>query len=513
MTGARLINLAMGLIAIPVLIRYLGGTGFGAWAVLLALSAGFSLLEFGMPTAIVRFLAVPVRNEDWEEARSIFGSVWMILAVSFGLGFIATLWFAAPIASWLRLPDTAMFTARETIYVVFAAVGAKAFLQSGTYALYARRRFSAVSAVALLQPLCSNVAAVVTAWRFGRLDIAVIAYWSAQLGVLAITFFVCRHMCMPRIGRDTLSLRRLRELFVFGLASQMDTCAKFVNFQFDKFIIAGLVGLWTVTPYEIANRAVVALRSVPASGVETFLPTATILQANENDAWTWFVSSTRIAAYGVTAFMLAPLAVAPMFLYAWTGEMGYIGRWAFVALAIGAMASVLSFPAVTLMQAAGRPGIQGRVAAISILVNIPLSLVLVAKWGLIGAAIGTGIAMSFSAMHLLGAVHAYLNKPVGATIRLLAQFWPMLLVCLCWGALTYVLFSAWFVTLDPAVRFLRSTRVVPGFLAALVYAMCLISMLLVELRRGTFKIEERVFLARLIGFRWFAKPTANGRAG
>lgn len=513
MVGTRLVNMAVGLIAIPVLIRYLGGTGFAAWAVLLALAAGFSLLEFGMPTAIVRFASVPAQDGNWKEVRSIFGGAWAILAVSFGAGLMGTLWFAVPFSAWLRLPDMVFFTAAESICVVFAAAAIKAFLQSGTHALYAARRFSAASTVALLQPLCSNLAAMVAAWRFGRLDVVLVSYWSAQLGVLGVTLFLSRHMCVPRIGRDTLHFRKLRELCVYGLTSQLDNCAQFVNFQFDKFIVAGLVGLWAVAPYEVANRGVVALRSIPASGAETFLPTAMTRRASEDDAWDWYVSSTRIAAYGAGVFMLAPLAVAPMFLYAWTGEMGYVGRWAFVALTVGAMASILSYPAVTLAQAAGRPGFQARAAAIAIMVNVPLSLLLVTKWGLVGAAVGTGAAMSISAAQLLDAVHKYFGRPLKVTFLMLARFWPLLLVCACWGALTFLMFNIWFATLDPGIRYSRVTRAYPGLIAVGIYAMCLLSMFLVEWFRGAFTSEERAFLTRVIGFKWLAKLASGRKKG
>jgi O-antigen/teichoic acid export membrane protein len=500
MASSRVVSLFIGLLSIPVLIRYLGGEGFAAWAVLLALSAGFSLLELGMPTTMVRFLAVPARDGNWAESRALFGRMWVLLGVSFGAGLVATLLLAPSMASWLRLPGSTLLSALEMIHWVFAATALRAFLKTGTLSLYAARRFREVSLVALLQPLCANVAAMLAAWKYGRLDIALIAYWAAQLCVPGITFFLSRHMCAPRFTRDTLDARGLRELFVYGLASQMEGWAQFVNFQFDKFLIAGLVGLWGVAPYEVANRAVVALRSVPASGAETFLPTAMTHAANRDEAWRWYVSSTRIAAYGVCLFLLVPLVAAPMFLYAWTGQMGYVGRWAFVALAFGAMASVLAFPAATLMQAAGRPGVPGKASAYAILLNVPLSLIFVLKWGVTGAAIGTAVAMVVSASLLLHAAHRHFGRPLAATCRMLLEFWPLLLVCAGWGATTYFAYNAWFETLDPATRFSRATRVWPGIYSIAIYAACVVSLFMLQLYRGAFTTEERAFLARITRF-------------
>jgi O-antigen/teichoic acid export membrane protein len=497
MVGARLFNMALGLVTLPVLIRSLGGQGFAAWAILLALGAAFSLLELGMAPTVVRFLAVPLQEQNWQLGRLLIGRMWALLAVSFCVGAAVTVLGAGWLAEWVGLPASGRFTAQQAIYFVFAAVAARAFLQSGILTLFAQRRFKAVSVVALLQPVASNVAAMVAAWQSGRLDLTLVSYWSAQLVVMAATFLLTSARSAPRFGRDTLDRARLRELASYAFATQMDGWALFVNLQFDKFIIAGMVGLWAVAPYEVANRAVAALRSIPASGAETFLPTAMVERASAEQTWAWFLSTTRMTIYGVCIFMLAPLAVSPLFLYAWTGEMGYLGRWAFIALCAGAMAGVMALPAATLAQAEGRPGLLARAALFSVVVNVPLSLALITKWGLAGAAIGTAFAMIAGSIVLLLGVHRHFGRPLAPTIRLLAGFWAPLLVCACWAAATYFLFAAWFAGLEPAIRYSRLTRIYPGAIAVAVYGACVATMVLVEWRRHGLSLKERNFLAGL----------------
>jgi O-antigen/teichoic acid export membrane protein len=502
MVGGRLVNMVVGLLMIPVLILNLGGTGFAAWAILLALAAGFSLLEIGMGPTMVRFLALSTGSAGAVgDASRLFGRMWQLLAMTFGVGAVALVAAAQPLANWLGLPATPLFSAADAIGWVYAAVAARALLQSGTLCLFATHRFAAASAVSLLQPLCSNVAGMLAAWQTHRLDIALIAYWLVQLTVLGVTFYLNRRLCMPRFGAATSATPGLRELGYYGVTNQVEGWAQFINFQFDKFIVAGLLGLWAVAPYEVANRAVAALRSIPASSAETFLPMAVARHHDRAQAWQWYLTGTRIAIYGVCIFMLAPLAVAPVFLYAWAGDIGYVGRWAFVALCIGAMASVLALPAATMAQASGHPELQARAAAITILLNVPLSLSLVYRWGLVGASIGTAIAMLSGAALLVLAVHRHMARPVNATLRLLASFWPPLLVCAAWGVLTYSVFYDWFQGLEAATRFSRHMRMYPGLLAGVVYGLCLGTVLWVEVRRGAFTAPERAFVARLVPFK------------
>lgn len=65
---ARIANLMLGLAVIPVLIHYLGGDGFAAWALLLAIGAALALLELGMALTYVKEVAPLIQHEDWRQA-------------------------------------------------------------------------------------------------------------------------------------------------------------------------------------------------------------------------------------------------------------------------------------------------------------------------------------------------------------------------------------------------------------------------------------------------------------
>ena len=512
MVGARVASMLMGILTIPFLIHYLGSTGFAAWALLLALGTGFSLLDLGANNIIVRFLAEPAAAGRWPQVRIALGFVWIMLAVMYAAGLASILYISGPLSVWLQLPATALLSPREAVCAVFVAAALKAFLETGARTLYAARQFRAVALMALLQPLFSNLAAIITALVSNRLDLTLLAYWSVQLTILAILCLLFRRQCLPQFNVATFSFMQMREMAAYGLKSQLDQWAQFINFQFDKFIIAGWVGLWAVAPYEVANRSVLALRSIPASGLETTLPGAVLLHADRAVALRWYFASLRITLYAVCIFMLAPLAVAPVFLYAWTGELGYVGRWAFFALIAGAMAGVLTLPVAILAQASGRADLPARSAALSILLNLPVSLLLVLNWGLAGAAVGTGIALLLSALQLFRSVHAHFGWRVAATLQVVMRLWPPVVVCVCFGALTYWIFNEWFATVEASVRYARPTRVGPGLLALLMYGLCVGSMLFVELARGAFTPEERGWLTRVIPFKWFARLAGRGGA-
>ena len=501
---ARIANLMLGLAVIPVLIHYLGGDGFAAWALLLAIGAALALLELGMALTYVKEVAPLIQHEDWRQVNVVRSNVVAILLLAFAAGALPLFLFATAIARELHVPDGTLLEADQMVKFIYLAVALRALLQLGTLTLNAARRFRALAFVSFLQSFVSNGAAAVAAVWTRRLDITLLAFWFAQLLVLAIVFVIASRRYIRASIWVWPSYRRMRELCSHGLKIQVHDWAQVISYQFDKFLIAAFMGLWAVAPYEVGNRSVAALRSIPSSGIDSFLATAAIGQTSKSDLWQQYQRVTQLAGIAVLVFMIAPLAIAPVFLYAWTGEMGYTGRWVFLSLILGAAFSVLALPAAAMAQAAGRAEIQARAAVVTLLINVPLSFFLIFKLQLVGVAAGTAIAMAAGATVLLADVHKAYAQSMMSTLKPLWRFcWPPACVCAAFALLTWVPFELWLASLDPATRFAREMRVIPGLLAGLAYVVCLISMLGVQIHRGALTAEQQEFVCRLIPFRWF----------
>jgi O-antigen/teichoic acid export membrane protein len=493
---ARLANVGVGVVTIPVLIHYLGGGGFAAWAIALAIAAAFSALELGMAPTYVKHAAPLIQQGRWQEAAETRASALCVLALVFLLTGVVVFLVAPLVARRLQLPDTPWFSAPALVIAVYAAAAIRSMLQFGAHALAAGRRFNALALAAFLQSLLSNLAACCAAFFTRRLDVALVAFWGAQALVVGSTFALSGRLFGSVLPFAKPSWTRMREMMPHGLKVQVCDWAQVVTFQFDKFLIAGLIGLWGVAPYEVANRSLMALRSVPGSGLDSFLPSASIDQASPEQAWQRYQQVTKMAAAAVMVFMLAPLAIAPMFLYAWTGQMGYLSRGVFAGLFPGFAASLLALPAAAMVQAAGRADIQARSALATLLVNVPLSLLLLWRWGAAGAALGTSAALIVGAMVLLRGMHRAYDRPMAPTFAIFRAYWPALLVCVSAAALVYFPFEHWMDTLAPQQRYAWRTRIVPALLSAAGYAVVVWTMIWLQLRRQPLTLEQRARIAQ-----------------
>jgi len=94
--GARLIGVALSLISLGFIARYLGQEGFGNYALILAFLSIFNILaDFGLYSLMTKEISRPGADER-KIASNIFTLRIVILLISLGTAFIAVWFFAYP---------------------------------------------------------------------------------------------------------------------------------------------------------------------------------------------------------------------------------------------------------------------------------------------------------------------------------------------------------------------------------------------------------------------------------
>jgi O-antigen/teichoic acid export membrane protein len=494
--AGRLVSMAVGLLMIPLLVHSLSGQGFAAWAILLSCSAVFNELQMGMHTALVRAVAVAKRAEPYL-VSSLWSSAVGFLVLVHVVVLPVIVLAARPLGRWLRLLGVGRWDPGTAILFVFVAVALRAVFLTGSFTLFAQGRFREVAALSVAQAFTSNLAATSVAWMTRDLGSTLLAFWTAQVFVAALGTLLAWRAGW-RVHPRFVDARQVRRLLGYGVRVQLADWAQTINFQFDKFVIVRVLGLWPAALYEVGNRSVLALRSVPSSGMDTFLPVAT--QGGESGRLADDAPRRMalLSLYSILVFFAAPLAVAPVFLYAWVGEMGYVSRHVFAFLVIGAAANLIGLPVATMAQAIGRPEVQARAALASILVNVPLSLMFVRIWGANGAALGTSMAMVLGTVVLWREARAILGDGVvSQSASAVRRHWPLAVVCLGWGLVVHLVFDRWFLGTPAIHRYALTSRAAAAAVALAAYASCVLSLLAVKVKWIGIESEERLLLDRL----------------
>jgi O-antigen/teichoic acid export membrane protein len=224
---------------------------------------------------------------------------------------------------------------------------------------------------------------------------------AAAIGVVAALVSLRRAWPSARARRPSRPL--VRELLGFGIKAQVTWIADLVNVQTDKVIIALVIDVRAAGAYEIANRAVSAVRTVAMMSQSALLAAATTALAREGvQVVRSFYRHYALRAMSVALpLLIATSVISPALLAAWLGDIPDDALMIFVALTLANVANIGTGVATNIWLGEGNAGILAVFATISAVANIALTLALTplfGLWGVVGATVATIVGMSVVAM-------------------------------------------------------------------------------------------------------------------
>ncbi len=392
--SGRLASMAVWLVFTPAILRALGAEGFGVWALFYALTAYLSALDFGLVQGTLRNVAAARERGDHEEA----GATATLAAVGFlllgAVWLVATLVFSDPAIEWLRIPDAFRDEARWaalTAAGVFTLAGVANVTLS---VLQGYGRFDLANRVILVVAAQQAIGFAIVLGRglgLPGLVINVALGWAVAAAVGAVTLRTAR---LPfRWGPFRAGRSRLGEALRFGGPMQAAALLAAVNAHLDKFLLARLVSLAIVAPYELGLRVVTAAATLPQFLLLATMPEAAALHAarSPDRLRDLYVRGNRYLLTAAAVLVAAVLAAADRLFVAWLGpghvEAALSLRW----LAVTSWLSISTGMGTSIARGVGRTDLEAWAAGVAVVVHLALCLWWIPGWGLIGA-LAAGVA-------------------------------------------------------------------------------------------------------------------------
>jgi O-antigen/teichoic acid export membrane protein len=442
----------------PLMLSRLGLEAFGIWAVTGALATYTGLLDFGVRRSVSRFVALFDAQGDREAIKETVGLSLIAVAVLGSLAYLAAILLAPLVTDLLGVLSVAQMRLVLLCSVTLIVTTAV-------------REVLASVAVGLRQMKPPNVAVVcVNATNFVA-SVAVLlvsteltdyALVNAAAGVLSIAYQL---VALRFVWRGPVASlpprRRVREILGYSVKTQLVTFSDMVNAQTDKIIIAAMAGPAAAGAYEVANRAVIAVRACGFLSASAMVPTATaaIVERGRRVIGRFYSHYTlRSASISIPIFVGTCIS-APYLLVVWLGEAPPDSVVILLLLCGAQIGSVLSVIAQTLANSDGRPEIPAKAAVFAAALNVALTLALAPLFGLWGVLLGTLVALTIGSLMLLRSFHRQYGFRASTFTR---AVWPPARLTLLL-AMPYVV---WWVVAGttPTSRL----DAVPGLLATLV---------------------------------------------
>jgi len=397
--GTRGVSIVVGLVTLPLMLRYLGTELYGLWVVLTSFATLLVFADLGLGQGVVNGIAAAEGKDQRRKIASLVASAfYMLVVVAFVVGCIfAGVYTLVP---WDEVFNVRSASAAEAAGPA-AAVLVVTTLLAVPLGLAVRVRHalqeSFVTNIWMAAGSVISLAALITAIELGAtLPWLVFAFACGPLFVSlmnGLSLIRTRPWLVPRPRHATVATAR--QLLSLGALFFVVQVAGVAAYEIDNLIIARILDAEAVTQFAVPMRlfllipTIVGLLAYPLWAASR----AALARGDED----WFRRTLKLSL-GVTAAAAATLSVclamvATPLIHLWAGSNVTPSTSLIAALACYSTLFAVSIVAAMFLYAVQAIKFVAISSVVFVTVNVALSIALTQSIGIPGPAWGSVIAM------------------------------------------------------------------------------------------------------------------------
>ncbi|MDE3203704.1 MAG: oligosaccharide flippase family protein [Acidobacteriota bacterium] len=384
-------SLVFSLFLTPIVLRHTGAADYGLWITIISAGGYLGLLDTGVSTAAVREVAICRAREDEQRLAELFGTLRLFF---FGTALVALALagLVVPFLSdLLSLPRGSVVAAQ--LSVLLMGVGtALGFLKSvPAAALYGGGRSDVLAILGMLTALTTQGAQIGAVLLGGGIvSIFAASAVGSALGLVLSVIAARRTGMQPKSTRSGSS-KMMKHLLRGGSRNMISGLGGSISYELDAVIIAAVLPIAKVAPYDLALSTSNLARSVATTGTNLLLPTYAHADALEDSHRQFrLYSRAMLASMALTgSFVIALLAFGQDLLQVW---LGAVPKDTFVVLVVLNLVYLLQLPghqSFVYLTSVGRNKLLAQLSLPIGIANVALSVAATVWLGPVGPAVGS----------------------------------------------------------------------------------------------------------------------------
>ncbi|KIR02077.1 Membrane protein involved in the export of O-antigen and teichoic acid [Lachnospiraceae bacterium TWA4] len=395
------INLGLGciipLLYTPIMLRMLGKENYGVYSLASSVISYLSLLTFGMGSACIRYIVkykTEGNKDGVEKVAGLFVLIYSVLAilvliVGFNLSFLSNILFS----EGLTIDETEQLKILIIIMTISTAISfpTSAFSSiCGSYERYVFQRLLDIFGT-IMVPIFNLITLFI--WK-STIGLAGVGLLIAVINCISYFIYSVRKLDIHVQFHD-FHPGLLREIWEYSAFVFLSSIVDLLYWSTDKVLIGARIGSAAVAVYNMGNVFTSMLQNMSAAISSVFAPRVTsmvVLKNDSNEISDLLIRVGRVQ-YIVVSFILSGYIVfGEQFIHFWAGDeyadAYFIALLTMIPLAIPLIQNI----AFTTILAQKKHQFRSIIYLIIAIINIISTYLVLPIYGIIGAAVCTGIA-------------------------------------------------------------------------------------------------------------------------
>lgn len=460
-------GILVALVLTPYIIRHIGIERFGIWAVVGVITGYFGMLDFGIGTSFVKYIAEFYAKKDYDKINHVVNTGFIFYSIFAILIIILSFFIINPLLTLFKIP---VHLYNEALFVFL--FGIILFGISNALA-----PFGAIQGGLQRMGITNKVAIAVSI----PMIIGTVFFLESGYGLPGLLINNAIILALSSIANLTIAFRILPELkfnlflfskamfkklFGFGYKIQITKIASLLHLHLDKILIAYFLNIEFVAYYAIAQSLTSRISEMLLMLISAILPAASELDAKSEKVKLqelYFRSMKYLILAGIPAFIVV-FTFAHPFIHIWLGA-GY-ARTAITLqlLLVASFINLLTGPGFYIFNGIGKPQYGMYMSILSTIMKLTLSIVLIIKFGYYGTVLGTCISFIICSVIFIVIFHKRTEINLIQTIKkffflpflagLVSLFIPLLifnqirsysLIFICLSGMVYLGIYGWLI--------------------------------------------------------------------
>ena len=427
------------LVAVPITVRGLGADTFGLLALVTALSGYLSLLDLGLGTAIVRYLAYHCARNEGRTMLQILRVAALWFSVIGFLGGLIMVTQAPALAGIIGVSGDLEPVAVTVVRLAGVSFFLGMLMSAGTAIPQAFLRYDLAAAVSGIIGTASAVGpAVLVATGHGIVAVVVFSIITNLVALIlyAVIAVVLFRGVSLRSGPTWKEIRRV--VLRFTGMTALTRVHSAIAAQTNRLLVGVAGGAAAMAYYQVPNLLSSKVNELLSRVGQVILPTGTQRIADQNDEGTrsLYLRTSRLFFVLNASISVAVCAFAKPLLSTWVSpQFAEKGALALVIFTLAQGVNAASMSASYVNLAYERPGVNLVFSALNSVLNLATVVPLVMAYGISGAAsaglVGSAMVPAFLVYSDRRVIH------VSSLVVLRACYLPSILGSSVVGLLAY----------------------------------------------------------------------------